>query len=79
LLDWSKQQRVAVHLELKAIEGSGSRTGQYFSFDGVGDTGARYHLLTRGHSDEGNLQIYFFAPGDGPVSAAPLNCTIARN
>jgi len=53
--------------------------GTYFSFDGFGDFGVYYHLLTRGRSDEGNLHLYVFTPGDGPVSAAPLNCTIARN
>ena len=52
--------------------------GQYFSFDGQA-IDLQYHLLTRGHANEGNLHLYYLAPGDGPVSAAPLNCTIARN
>ncbi|HEX4802457.1 MAG TPA: hypothetical protein VFV14_03040 [Myxococcaceae bacterium] len=53
--------------------------GTYFSFDGYSDFGVYYHLLTRGRSDEGNLHLFYFSPGDGPVSAAPLNCTMARN
>ena len=57
-----------------------TNNGTYFSFDGyLADFGVYYHLLTRGRSDEGNLHLFYFAPGDGPVSAAPLNCTIARN
>ncbi len=53
--------------------------GDYFSFDGQTLDGLQYHLLTRGRSGEGNLHLYFNFPGDGPVSAAPLNCNIARN
>jgi len=59
-----------------------SRTGEYFTFD---DTTShpifRYHLFTRGLSDDGNVQVYYDprAPLQGPVSAAPLNCAIARN
>ena len=54
--------------------------GAYFSFDGQTLDGTlNYHLLTRGRNDEGNLQLFVFAPGDCCVSAAPLNCTIARN
>jgi hypothetical protein len=54
--------------------------GAYFSFDGYSaDYGFHYHLLTRGRSDEGNLQLYFFTPGDGYVMVPTLNCTIARN
>ena len=57
-----------------------SWNGTYFVFD---DTRSNptfgYHLLTRGRSDEGNLEIYFVTPLDGPISVAPLNCAIARN
>lgn len=55
-----------------------SWNGQYFSFDDR-SASLQYHLLTRGRPDEGNLHLYYFFPGDGPVSTAPLNCTIARN
>ena len=54
-------------------------TNGYFSFDGQ-VSGLQYHLLTRGRQSEGDLQLYYSIPGyDGPVSAAPMNCTIARN
>ncbi len=53
--------------------------GEYFSFDGQTFDGLQYHLLTRGRDDEGNLHLFYLAPGDGPVSTAPLNCNIARN
>jgi hypothetical protein len=57
-----------------------SRTGEYFAFDDrTSNPGVSYHLFTRGRPDDGNIQVYLRIPGDGPVSAAPLNCTIARN
>jgi len=57
-----------------------SRTGEYFTFnDRTSNPPLRYHLFTRGQPDEGDIYVYSSLPGDGPVSAAPLNCTIARN
>ncbi len=57
-----------------------TRSGDFFIFnDTMSNPSFGYHLLTRGRSDEGNVQVYVFFPGDGPVSAAPLNCTLARN
>lgn len=62
-----------------AFSGIGATwNGRYFSFDGQ-TSGLQYHLFTRGRSDEGDLHLYFLVPGDGPISAAPLNCKIARN
>lgn len=57
-----------------------SRVGEYFSFDDrTSNLPLSYHLFTRGREDDGNVQVYFQVPMDGPVSAAPLNCKIARN
>jgi hypothetical protein len=54
--------------------------GAFFLFDDrTSNVNYSYHLLTRGHQDEGNVQVYIFNPGDGPLSAAPLNCNLIRN
>jgi len=67
-----------VEASFTAIQASWN--GTYFDFDDTTSNSTfGFHLLTRGRGDEGNLEIYFVTPLDGPISAAPLNCTIARN
>jgi hypothetical protein len=54
--------------------------GGFFVFDDkTSNPSFAYHLLTRGRPEEGDVYVYVFAPGDGPVSAAPVSCKIARN
>jgi len=56
------------------------RWTSFFIFDDTtSNPNFGYHLLTRGRSDEGNLQVYVQVPGDPPISVAPLNCNIAQN
>ena len=67
-----------VEASFTAIQASWN--GTYFDFDDTTSNSTfGFHLLTRGRGDEGNLEIYFVTPLDGPISVAPLNCTIARN
>ena len=67
-----------VEASFTAIQASWN--GTYFDFDDTTSNSTfGFHLLTRGRGDEGNLEIYFVTPLAGPISAAPLNCTIARN
>jgi hypothetical protein len=74
----SQTRPYSVQATFTAIQGSWN--GNYFVFD---DTTSNptfsYHLFTRGQSHEGNLEIYFVTPLDGPIAAAGLNCTIGRN